>query len=242
MTTKTPIRIPVRREESFCQLCFVGEIPLKQLDDHVAGKQGCADWNAGSTMKALNILISKAIRGDGSLLAQYTKAGIAQVSANKFFLGSEYHSLATSLCAVRGLYYTAKPGVGKLLLNINSATSAFFETVTVAEFLKDTTTFARTFRTQLQDKGCRAFKLSFAALSSSHFILRFSPAAFYNTVRFLERAENISPPQRDFFRPGNVGNILQSRSMSDAAFSRKSPGNIIAIITISTSHFQTTSS
>jgi eukaryotic translation initiation factor 2C len=40
---------------------------------------------------------------------------------------------------MRGYFYTVKPGMGKLLLNINAATSAFYTPMTVAEFMKDDT-------------------------------------------------------------------------------------------------------
>ena len=146
-----PIELQYECKKAFAKLRFVGEVLRAPLMDHLQGKPGGVDWNAGSTMRALNIVISKAIRGDGALLTQYKVGDIAQVSANKFFLGAERRNLATSLCAVRGFYYTAKPGIDKLLLNVNSATSAFFETITVAEFLRDTTTFRGTSRALLQD-------------------------------------------------------------------------------------------
>jgi eukaryotic translation initiation factor 2C len=107
--------------------------------------------NSGPTIKALNILISKAICGDSPILTEYQTGDVAQVSAKKFFLGAESVDLTISLCAIRSFYYTAKPGADRVLLNVNSGMSAFFQNITVAKFLEDTSTFTGTTREQRQD-------------------------------------------------------------------------------------------
>lgn len=53
--------------------------------------------------------------------------------------------MSQSLEIVRGYYYTAKPGMGNIILNFNLATSAFFKPILVSEFLADQETF----------EGCR---------------------------------------------------------------------------------------
>ena len=136
--------------KGYFKLRFTREIEYDALLKHVRGDATELDRNVGPTIKALNVLMSKAISGD-TLLTRYTAGNVAQVSANKFFLGAQGVSLTTSLCAIRGFYYTAKPGMNKVLLNVNSGTTTFFGNITVAEFLRDASTFRETNAEQRQD-------------------------------------------------------------------------------------------
>jgi eukaryotic translation initiation factor 2C len=67
---------------------------------------------------------------------------VSQQSRDKFFVKCGSERLSETSCTIRSYYYTIKPGMQKVLLNVNAATSAFFRPVTVREFLDDDGTFA----------------------------------------------------------------------------------------------------
>jgi eukaryotic translation initiation factor 2C len=56
--------------------------------------------------RALNMVISTALSG-----------GSFSLKANKFFITGGHNNLSPSLCAIRGYYYSIRPGMGKVLLN-----------------------------------------------------------------------------------------------------------------------------
>jgi eukaryotic translation initiation factor 2C len=66
-----------------------------------------------------------------------------KIGANKFFVERTQQNLGTgvSLCTMRGYFYLIRPKMGKILLNVNAATSAFYQPVLLREYLNDTTTF-----------------------------------------------------------------------------------------------------
>lgn len=81
----------------------------------------------GPAINTLNILISRVVTSQAILLR-----------ANKFFVKSGHQRLGSgSLCTIRGYFYTTKPGMGQLLLNVNACTSAFFSPILVSGFLRD---------------------------------------------------------------------------------------------------------
>jgi eukaryotic translation initiation factor 2C len=103
----------------------------------------------GTTVNALNILISKAISGQSILL-----------KSNKFFVKSGHSDLGSSngsLCAIRGYFYTVKPGMGEMLLNINACTSAFFRPKLVSQVLQDQSTFGAFGNREEALKGLRVY-------------------------------------------------------------------------------------
>jgi eukaryotic translation initiation factor 2C len=80
-----------------------------------------------------------------------------QIGANKFYLRGAYEDLcypdpsdpkkyltSKSLCTIRGYSYTVKPGIDKVLLNVNTATSAFYKPQRVSELMKDNETWGGT--------------------------------------------------------------------------------------------------
>jgi hypothetical protein len=73
-------------------------------------------WQQEATMEALNIVIAKCFGGN-----------IVRTSPNKFFIEAGWQRLSNSpLCTIRGYYFSARPGMGNILLNVNACTSAFF--------------------------------------------------------------------------------------------------------------------
>ncbi|EMD90548.1 hypothetical protein COCC4DRAFT_127590 [Bipolaris maydis ATCC 48331] len=96
-------------------------------------KESDPEFNFNPIISALNLAIAKSMTSD-----------VFQQSSNKFFVKGGYEALLgkrslKSLCAIRGYYFTIKPGMQKIFLNVNPATSAFFRPITVGEFLADET-------------------------------------------------------------------------------------------------------
>lgn len=85
-----------------------------------------------SATRALNMVISKALSRDSFSL-----------QANKFFVAGGHAPLGRSLCTMRGYFYSVRPGMGQMLLNLNACTSAFFQPLLVSQFLSDTITIEK---------------------------------------------------------------------------------------------------
>ncbi|KAF2141278.1 uncharacterized protein K452DRAFT_309060 [Aplosporella prunicola CBS 121167] len=80
-------------------------------------------------LRALNAIVSRYM----SLSTDST----TQVGANRFFLNHGYTNLGSSpLLAVRGYFSSLRPGMSKMLININTSTSVFFKPILVSEFLE----------------------------------------------------------------------------------------------------------
>lgn len=77
---------------------------------------------------ALNALIARHVSSANS--------NINQVGPNKFFLKG-YEKKNDLFNIHRGYYTSIRPGSDSILLNVNTATSAFYQTMTVAEFYRD---------------------------------------------------------------------------------------------------------
>ncbi|KAF2798180.1 Piwi-domain-containing protein [Melanomma pulvis-pyrius CBS 109.77] len=118
---------------------FCGKMNIEQLQAYTDPARphnfpNLPAFNFDPIANALNTIISKSLRDD-----------VFQLSANKFFLKSGYAPLTTqkgegrALCTIRGYFYTIKPGMGKVLLNVNAATSAFYCPLRVDEFMQDST-------------------------------------------------------------------------------------------------------
>ncbi|KAF2865134.1 hypothetical protein BDV95DRAFT_612925 [Massariosphaeria phaeospora] len=115
---------------------YMGEKSIADLQAYVnpSGTQGRADFNFDPIVTALNMVVSKSFSNQ-----------VFQLSSNKFFLKKGHNDLTGprgichALCTIRGYFYTVKPGMQKVLLNVNAATSAFFRPLTVDEFLRDPT-------------------------------------------------------------------------------------------------------
>ena len=118
---QTPISLSLR---------FVEEMDFSRAEKYVAGgkpKYGkMTTFNFDPIVTASNSIISKGLSND-----------VVQISSNKFYLKGGWKPFGTVLYTMRGYSYTVKPGMGKILLNINSATSAFYQSITVDEFMRN---------------------------------------------------------------------------------------------------------
>lgn len=97
-----------------------------------------ATFNPKRTRKALHIIMSKCIQ----------QHNIFHLNSNKFFVENAFQDLhgkdasghcddISTLRAIRGYHYKIKPGMGKILLNVTSVTSAFWNPKLVSEVLRD---------------------------------------------------------------------------------------------------------
>ncbi|KAH7092068.1 Piwi domain-containing protein [Paraphoma chrysanthemicola] len=114
-------------------LAFAGQLDTALLQQYAEGKivpTKNIEIKVRWVEKALNMIISTAL-GQGSI----------SLKANKFFVTGGHASLSPSLCAVRGYFYSVKPGQGQILLNLNSCTSAFYQPILVSDFLSDSSTW-----------------------------------------------------------------------------------------------------
>jgi eukaryotic translation initiation factor 2C len=99
-------------------------------------------WNREPTVKALNIIFSKCFyQGPHQAV---------QLGANRFYLtgahnpltnGGNYATRSNSLCTIRGYFYTVRAGFDKVLLNVNTATGAFYLPQLVSQLMNDTWTW-----------------------------------------------------------------------------------------------------
>jgi eukaryotic translation initiation factor 2C len=96
-------------------------------------KSSVPDFDFNPIVWALNLAITSSLSADN----------VFQQSTNKFFVKNGHKPLTggqnlSTLCTIRGYYYTIKPAMQKVLLKVNPVTSAFYRPITVSEYLTDT--------------------------------------------------------------------------------------------------------
>ncbi|KAF2451923.1 Piwi-domain-containing protein [Karstenula rhodostoma CBS 690.94] len=96
-----------------------------------------ANTDTKQMINLMNIIVSKC--------AEESAAATIPGGANKFYLKDAHVPLGNggSLCTHRGYSYTVKAGVGAVLLNVNSLTSAFWRPVLLHRVLDDDPTFGQ---------------------------------------------------------------------------------------------------
>ncbi|KAF2502247.1 Piwi-domain-containing protein [Lophium mytilinum] len=91
-----------------------------------------------TTIRALNAIVSrKLVEEMFTNKDQPTLKGITMTKANKCFINNGISPLkGRGLVAVRGYFFSVRPGEKNTLLNINTATSAFLSPILVSHFLQ----------------------------------------------------------------------------------------------------------
>lgn len=130
-----------------------GKVELDPLGDFAHGQAGLQDQDNSVALQSIFITISKAAAAVGGDHRTF------QIGSNKFFLKSRWNRLDNLFVCHHGFSVTVKPGMGHVLLNINSATSAFFEPRLVSEFIARLPAFERESRYELRCmlKGVRVY-------------------------------------------------------------------------------------
>lgn len=108
---------------------------LHSLKSAIAGTSLETSTDIGEDVRALNLIVAKA--------ASNVQAGqfqTFQIGSNKVFLCSRWQSLPKddNMAVLRthtGFFWTIKPGMGEMLLNVNLATSAFYAPILVSDYL-----------------------------------------------------------------------------------------------------------
>ncbi|KAF2122915.1 hypothetical protein BDV96DRAFT_656661 [Lophiotrema nucula] len=119
-------------------LQFVQEFDVERLRNYITPAsplkdQQLAAFDFGLVTAALNTIVAKNMRDR-----------VFQVSAHKYFVKAGYQAMPGSgtcgaLLTHRGYYFNVQPGMGKLVLNLNKVTSAFYAPILVHHFLSDST-------------------------------------------------------------------------------------------------------
>ncbi|KAF2709989.1 Piwi-domain-containing protein [Pleomassaria siparia CBS 279.74] len=130
----TTIRVTIRYER---------RVEIERLQDYCNSGPTSAHLDKEPIIRALNIILCKCFvetKGQNHAI---------RIGANKFFLKQGYEELAVnenqhlSLCTIRGFFYTFKPGIGRILLNVNLATSAFWRPIPLSQLMQHDSTFHR---------------------------------------------------------------------------------------------------
>lgn len=93
------------------------------------GAFDATDRGASMRITALNALVSSYVG--------LANDNIIPVGPNKFFLKNGWKSINSTLNTHRGYFTSIRPGSKTALLNVNLATSAFFNPISVAQYFRD---------------------------------------------------------------------------------------------------------
>ncbi|KAH7092067.1 Piwi domain-containing protein [Paraphoma chrysanthemicola] len=129
-------------------LQFIRVVDTKRLQRYVnsdSEEWQPLKWNANSALTALNIVIANPF-GEG----------VFPQGSNKFFIEAGWEQLNNSpLCTIRGYFFSTRPGLGKILLNVNACTSAFFMPIRLSELMASNSLFGKDYPSILT--GLRVF-------------------------------------------------------------------------------------
>ncbi|KAI4672821.1 uncharacterized protein J4E78_001324 [Alternaria triticimaculans] len=112
---------------------FMGLVDIAAFQSYIASSHPDPPaYDPEPVKNALNIIFAKCFDNVGETL---------QLNGHKFFVSHALNDLKANkdieypLRALRGYYYTIKAGMGKILLNVNPANSAFWNPYVVSEIL-----------------------------------------------------------------------------------------------------------
>ena len=111
--------------DTVLRLNFVRKLSPRDLIDYVQGRQSTFA-NTG-LIEALNILISKGV--------SEADAQSIEVGTNRFYYKPGHSPLSDGLIAIRGYFASIRPGMGNVLLNVNTVMGSFYDPVRVSVLL-----------------------------------------------------------------------------------------------------------
>ncbi|RPB12184.1 Piwi-domain-containing protein [Morchella conica CCBAS932] len=88
------------------------------------------DYDPGSAIQALNIILSKAPTNDPAIIPN---------GRSKFFVNSDPRPLGKGLVALRGYYSSIRPSISRILCNVNVCMTAFYRETDVATLIYEFT-------------------------------------------------------------------------------------------------------
>jgi len=105
-------------------LRLIGTVNIAEFQNYVGSTHNNpVAFNPEPVRRALHIITTKCVHNPGNII---------HLNANKFFVTHAFTELRgngdhlDTLRAIRGYYYKIKPGMGKILLNVNPVTSVFW--------------------------------------------------------------------------------------------------------------------
>lgn len=112
------------------ELQYKRNVDYQSLQRYVCSEPNLVVWDSSTVVEALNIMVSKCFDGE-----------VIKIGANKFFVerAQQHFGTGVAMCTLRGYHYSIRPNMGKILLNISTATSVFYKPIYVSEYLEDTT-------------------------------------------------------------------------------------------------------
>lgn len=98
------------------EIIFIQDLDLSVLSSYLAGELQYRDFDITSLLGALNVV-----------LAQHPSRQGVMVGRNRFFFPRETFSLGGGLEAWKGFYSSVRPAYKQLMVNVNVATTAFYQ-------------------------------------------------------------------------------------------------------------------
>ncbi|KAI9867978.1 MAG: hypothetical protein M1830_005736 [Pleopsidium flavum] len=121
--SSTPSRLVVK-------LQYTGTLDPTQYSSFVEGR--APEANVAELSQAFNLIMAKHANTPNAK----DQKEVLQVGKNKFFYKAGWSSLTAGLVAYRGYFSSIRPGMSRVLLNVNKVTSAFFEPQYLHDFIK----------------------------------------------------------------------------------------------------------
>ncbi|KAI9875312.1 MAG: hypothetical protein M1830_008638 [Pleopsidium flavum] len=121
--SSTPSRLVVK-------LQYTGTLDPTQYSSFVEGR--APEANVAELSQAFNLIMAKHANTPNAK----DQKEVLQVGKNKFFYKAGWSSLSAGLVAYRGYLSSIRPGMSRVLLNVNKVTSAFFEPQYLHDFIK----------------------------------------------------------------------------------------------------------
>jgi len=109
------------------KLQYTGTLDPAQYISFVEGR--APEANIAELSQAFNLIMAKHANTNN-------QKEVLQVGKNKFFYKAGWSSLTAGLVAYRGYFSSVRPGMSRVLLNVNRVTTAIFEPHHIHDFIK----------------------------------------------------------------------------------------------------------
>ena len=116
------------------KVTYIGSYNLRDLIDYLRSESSGGEYaGRGDLIQMLNIMVGKPPNGSST---------VTNVGQNTFFPstghpGMEAYDLGSGLVALRGYFASVRPAVGRLLLNLNVSSGAFFKPIHLINLMQE---------------------------------------------------------------------------------------------------------